>query len=106
MKITGDNWPEEWDKVPAWTPISEEVYDHFLNSLMPVDFHSDHFQAGEAYDAAVDEKGRYRNRYMTFADCGSKGYFYLGLHFYADYPERDDEAIKKALEEAEDGEKG
>ena len=98
MRITLENWPDDWAAVPEWTPVSREVYDHFLNSVPPVSFRFDAFQAGEAYDAQEDGDGRWKNRYMTFADCGSDGKFYLGLRFRNDYPEKDTEAIKKARE--------
>ena len=98
MRITLENWPEDWAAVPEWTPVSREVYDHFLNSVPPVDFQYDRFQAGEAYDTAVDSEGRHRNRYMTFGDCGNNGgCFYLGLRFRKDYPERNSEAINEAM---------
>lgn len=99
-KITRENWPEDWGQVQPWTPVDEEVYNHFLNTLPPVTFYGDRFQAGEAYDDEYDSYGRCRPRYLTFANCGSDGYFCLGLRFRNDYPLRDVEAIRKAREEA------
>lgn len=99
MRITKDNWPESWGRVPAWTPISDDVYNHFLNVMPPASQYRDRFQSGEPYDHAEDSNGRFRARYLTFADCGSDGKFYLGKHFRDDYPMKDTEAIKKALEE-------
>jgi len=98
-KITKENWPDDWEKVPAWTMVDEEMYNRFLNSLPPVSFYPDHFQAGGVYSHEEDAWGRLHGLYMTFADCGKDGLYYLGLCQKEKYPEKDIEAIKKAREE-------
>lgn len=59
--ITRKNWPEDWSKVEPFTPVSDEVYNHFLNVLPPIRWRYEVLQAGGAYDH--DEGGAL---YMTF----------------------------------------
>ena len=48
--ITRENWPEDWSKVEPFTPVSDEVYNHFLNVMPPVRNWSTVLQVGEPYD--------------------------------------------------------
>ena len=59
--ITCETWPESWSKVKPFTPVSDEVYNHFLNVLPPVKNWNTVLQVGEAYDH--DENGAL---FMTF----------------------------------------
>lgn len=85
--ITKDNWPQKWSEVPAWTEISEEVYEHFFNVLPLLEWCGGYFQPTEAYTSAQDDKGRWRNKYLTFTKIGKK-FWYLGVQFRGVYPER------------------
>ena len=68
--ITVDNWPENWGKVELFTPVSDEVYNHFLNVLPPVRWWDDFLQPGEPY--SHDERGAL---YMTFKRIERTWYF-------------------------------
>ena len=79
-KITTNNWPGNWDLVPAWTEISEEVYEHFLNVLPPLCWRGGYFQCSEPY---CHEGGK--GRYLTFIKKDGT-YWFLGIQFYGQVP--------------------
>ena len=79
MKITKDNWPENWSIIPEWTEISEEVYDHFLNVLPPRNWCGSYFQCSEPY-SHEEYDGRWLGKYMSFLKKDGKCW-YLGIQF-------------------------
>ena len=79
-KITHDNWPEDWSKVPAWTEVDEEVYEHFFNCLTPISWKGAYFQCSEPYTHEPNEMGRWRAKYLTFTKKDGKCW-YLGILF-------------------------
>ena len=88
--ITRESWPEDWSKVEPWTEISPEVYNHFLNVLMPISHRGAYFQCSEPYDHQLYGKPPYRywkKRFLTFTKIGRK-YYYLGIQFLGEIPER------------------
>jgi hypothetical protein len=82
-KITHDNWPEDWSKVPAWTEVSEDVYDHFLNVLPPLCWFGNYFQCSEPY-SHEESVGLWRGKYLTFTKQGGNCWF-LGIQFAGHY---------------------
>ena len=84
-KITKDNWPESWGKVPAWTEIDEDVYNHFLNVLPPLNYNypCPYFQCSEPY-SHEENVGLWRGKYLTFTKQDSKCWF-LGINFSGQY---------------------
>ena len=84
-KITRENWPEDWSKVPAWTEISEEIYEHFLNVLPPLGcWGNGYFQCSEPY-SHEELNGRVCGKYMTFTKRDGT-YWYLGIQFKGGFP--------------------
>ena len=87
--ITKDNWPENWGKVPAWTEVSEEVYDHFFNVLPLLTWCGGYFQCSEPYSHEAmfpgSENPRVRGKYLTFTKKDGK-YWFLGIQFAGHYP--------------------
>lgn len=82
-KITRENWPENWSKVPEWTEVDEEVYEYFFNVLPPRYMCGFMFQAGEPYDHA-DNCGKWQGRYLTFVKRDGKCWF-NGINFPGHY---------------------
>lgn len=99
-KITKDNWPESWGRVPAWTEVSEEIYEHFLNVLPPLNYSypCPYFQCSEPYsheyqmirvgDTPKEDRFRWRGKYLTFSKQDGKCWF-LGVNFSGEYPEKE-----------------
>lgn len=86
MMITRENWPEDWSRVPDFTEISEDVYNHFLNVLPPRIWVGDYFQCSEPYTHDAEWPGGYpKPMYMTFGKKDGKCY-YLGIQYYGGYP--------------------
>ena len=84
--ITKDSWPENWGKVPAWTEISGELYDHFLNVLPPLTVVGSYFQCSEPYShEEMYPGGRLHGKYMTFVKKDGRCW-YLGIQFAGHYP--------------------
>lgn len=83
--ITHENWPENWSKVPAWTEVSEEIYNHFLDILPPLVMCGSFFQVSEPYSHEEDEKGRWRGKYMSFLKHDGKCWF-VGINFAGHMP--------------------
>ena len=101
-KITLGNWPEDWSKIPTWTEISEEVYEHFLNVLPPISFGSwdslktGYFQCSEPYSSErqlvrvgnkpSEDRYCWRGKYMTFTKREGT-YWFLGIQFKGGFPD-------------------
>lgn len=83
-KITRDNWPEDWSKVPAWTEIDENIYEHFLNVLPPLMECGTFFQCSEPY-THEDDHGRWRGKYLSFLKHDGK-FWYVGINFAGHFP--------------------
>lgn len=88
MKITKDNWPESWGRVPAWTEIDEPVYEHFFNVLPLITHRGGYFQTDEPYDHRERPDGRFSPRYLTFTTYDGR-FWFLGVQFAGEYPERE-----------------
>ena len=75
--ITRETWPENWEKVEPFTPVDEEVYNHFLNTLPPAYWNRTVLQAGEPW--THDEHGAL---YITFVQVKGVwnfvGFFHAG----------------------------
>ena len=85
--ITKENWPENWSKVPAWTEVSEEVYENFFNVLPPIwKCGSAYFQVSEP-ECHVEDGNRIRSKHMTFTKADGRCW-YLGIQFIGVLPER------------------
>lgn len=85
-KITSENWPENWAKIPAWTEISEGVYEDFLNVLPPICWRGGYFQCSEPYDHIAGKA-----RFMTFTKINGS-YWYLGIQFFGQVPNQEGRA--------------
>ena len=90
-KITIENWPENWSNVPAWTEVSEEVYEHFLNCLPPLVWRGNYFQCSEPYTHEPDKNSHWRGKYLTFTRKDGKCW-YLGIQFRNEYPKNEGRA--------------
>jgi hypothetical protein len=88
-KITRDNWPESWGRVSAWTEVSEEIYEHFLNVLPPLNYSypCPYFQCSEPYSHG-DNNGKWQGKYLTFTKQDGKCWF-LGINFPGQYPKKE-----------------
>lgn len=84
--ITVDTWPESWGTVPAWTEVSEEVYNYFLNVLSPLRWRGGYFQNSEPYSHGQNGKF-WCGKYLTFTKADGK-YWFLGIQFPGCFPER------------------
>ena len=86
-------------------PVSEDIVDHFVNSVPPITLRGDCTQAGEAYSMAHDENDRYRNTYTTFHRAGGGLWIFDGYCFKNENenrehgPSRLEQAITEAREE-------
>ena len=84
--ITKTNWPENWSVIPAWTEISDDVYDHFLNVLPPINWVGSYFQCSEPYTHEEKHPGSgLFGKYLTFVKKDGKCWF-LGIQFAGHYP--------------------
>jgi len=62
--------------------VSEEVFEHFANSLPPRNCTSGYLQMGEPHNHVVNPKtGRLQATYMTFCIAGGSIYRYCGNCF-------------------------
>ena len=69
------------DYCHPWDQIDEDVYDNFLNILLPRIMQAGYFQVGEPTDDRKDPKtGKFRATYPTFIRDRA-GFFYLGSCF-------------------------
>ena len=90
-KITKNNWPESWAKVPTWTEIDEEIYEHFLNVLPPISFGSwdslktGYFQCSEPY-SHEEYRGKWQGKYLTFYKREGT-FWFLGIQFKGHMPD-------------------
>ena len=90
-----DNWPEDWSKIPAWTEVDEDIYDHFLNVLPPLIMCGTFFQVSEPYTHELDiirigktsreDRYRWRGKYMSFLKHDGKCW-YVGINFAGHFP--------------------
>lgn len=53
--------------------VTEDIVDHFVNSVPPTTLRSGYVQAGEAYDCQPDGDGIWRDTYTTFTYHGKDG---------------------------------
>lgn len=87
--------------------VSQDIVDHFVNSVPPILMRASCTQAGEAYSFAHDDNDRCRNTYTTFHRVGEglwvfDGYCFKGENENREHgPSRLEAAIKEAREEAE-----
>ena len=88
MIISRSDWPQDWSAVPAWTECSEEVYEHFLNVLDPIEWCGGYFQCCEPYTHELHASGRWKAKYLTFTKQDGKCWF-LGIQFRGDYPAKE-----------------
>ena len=75
--ITRETWPANLENVEPFTPVDEEVYNHFLNTLPPAYWNRTVLQAGEPW--THDEHGAL---YITFVQVKGVwnfvGFFHAG----------------------------
>lgn len=67
--------------------VDEESYDYFLNILPPLTMRRGYFQVGEPHSTRIDDKGTYRETWMTFKHDGER-YYYMGNCFAGEEIER------------------
>ncbi len=89
--------------------VDEEMVEYFINSVPPVSLSSNCTQAGETYDAAVDEStGRRQCTYTTFHIIGEGRWKFDGYCFRKENVNRSarqtrlEQMIERARKEAEE----
>lgn len=68
--ITREVWAAAGDFYKAAQPgdtVDEQIVNDFRDCVPPASMSSGYLQVGEAYDHMVDENGRWRPTFMTFA---------------------------------------
>lgn len=109
---TLDGWhksglPTFEDYAQPGDKVSQDIVDHFVNSVPPILMRRSCTQAGEAYSLAQDENDNYRNTYTTFHEVGDGEWIFDGHCFKGETenrehgPSRLEKAISEAREEAE-----
>lgn len=68
--------------------VSEDIVEHFINSVPPVLLRSTCTQAGEAYSSEPDGDGRHRNTYTTFRRAGEEHWVFDGYCFFGENENR------------------
>lgn len=87
--------------------VTEDIVEHFVNSVPPILMRQSCTQAGEAFSIAHDDNDIYRNTYTTFHKAGEglwifDGYCFKGENENREHgPSRLEQAIEEAKQEVE-----